>query len=54
MQRFPPPSPLRSPDRLSADACPPDIEALVDENRRLRDVVIYLSTLVVKNVVERK
>lgn len=31
-----------------------DIDALRDENARLRELVVQLSTLVIKNILERK
>jgi len=54
MQRFTPTCLRDSQDRSSLEASPPDIDALLEENKRLRDLVIYLSTLVVKNVIDRK
>jgi len=54
MQRFTPTYLRDSQDRSSLEASPPDIDALLEENKRLRDLVIYLSTLVVKNVIDRK
>jgi hypothetical protein len=43
----------------SAGGFPPesrarDLEALLEENRRLRGLVVYLSGLVIKNVVDPK
>lgn len=31
-----------------------DVEALVEENRQLRELVIYLSKLVIKNVADQR
>jgi hypothetical protein len=31
-----------------------DIESLIEENRQLRELVIYLSKLVIKNVTDQK
>jgi hypothetical protein len=31
-----------------------DVEALIEENRQLRELVIYLSKLVIRNVTDQK
>ena len=31
-----------------------DIDALIEENRQLRELVIYLSKLVIRNVTDQK
>lgn len=31
-----------------------DLEALIEENRQLRELVIYLSKLVIRNVADQK
>ena len=31
-----------------------DVEALIEENRQLRELVIYLSKLVIRNVADQK
>jgi hypothetical protein len=54
MQQFPPAHPLGSQSNVSAELYSPDVEALLEENTRLRGLVIYLSSLVIKNVVEPK
>jgi hypothetical protein len=50
MQRFTPP--LNAPGGHAVDVRPADLEAVIEENRRLKGLVIYLSSLVIKNVVE--
>jgi len=44
----------RSPEMAEADAPEvwPEVDALVEENKALKDLVVRLSTLVVRNVVE--
>jgi hypothetical protein len=54
MQQFPPAHSLGSQGNFSVELCSPDVEPLLEENRRLRRLVIYLSALVIKNVVEPK
>lgn len=54
MQQFPPAHPLGSQGNVSVELFSPDVEALLEENTRLRSLVIYLSSLVIKNVVEPK
>jgi hypothetical protein len=42
-------------DRLTTnDAERRDVEALKEENRQLRELVIYLSKLVIRNVTDQK
>jgi hypothetical protein len=52
MQQFPPAHLLDNQGNVSVELCSPDVEVLLEENRKLRSLVIYLSALVIKNVVE--
>jgi hypothetical protein len=48
-------APSESAQRLpSNDIERRDIDALIEENRQLRELVIYLSKLVIKNVTDQK
>jgi hypothetical protein len=52
MQRFVQAHPLGSQGNFSVELGSNDVDALLEENRRLRRLVIYLSSLVIKNVVD--
>jgi hypothetical protein len=54
MQGFVPSHHGGSPGGCSVEPRAHDLEALLEENRRLRGLVIYLSGLVIKNVMEPK
>jgi len=42
-------------DRLAANHTERrDVDALIEENRQLRELVIYLSKLVIRNVTDQK
>jgi hypothetical protein len=44
-----------SADRLTTEHTERrDVEALIEENRQLRELVIYLSKLVIRNVTDQK
>ena len=44
-----------SADRLTTEHTERrDVEALIEENRQLRELVIYLSKLVIRNVADQK
>jgi hypothetical protein len=45
------PSPRAAPHRYDEQT---DVQALLEENAQLRELVIQLSKLVIKNVVDRK
>ena len=42
------------PDRASSAPNSSDLQSLRDENRQLKDIVIQLSNIVMKNVVDAK
>jgi hypothetical protein len=54
MQGFVPSHHGGSTGGCSAEPRAHDLDALLEENRRLRGLVIYLSGLVIKNVMEPK
>jgi hypothetical protein len=42
------------PDRVSDAPNSPDVQTLREENKQLRELVIQLSNIVIKNVVDAK
>jgi hypothetical protein len=52
MQRFPSAHHGGSSGGFPPESRARDLEALLEENRRLRGLVVYLSRLVIKNVAE--
>jgi hypothetical protein len=54
MQRFAPAHHGGSTGGFPPESGARDLEVLLEENRRLRGLVVYLSRLVIKNVMEPK
>ena len=46
--------PQNAPDRVLSDSSVSDLQTLRDENKRLKELVIQLSNIVLKNVVDAR